>query len=127
MLYFRQTYQSSADSWADSCLIYSPYLRHGVWRFFTYIFIHVDIWHLLINLSLQLLVGAPLEMSHGTPRVASVYLCGVFSGSLSTSVLNSSVYLAGASGKPKNSKVNFSSMKSHFHYESMNLNFSLVF
>ena len=43
-------------------------------------------------------MGLPLEMSHGSVRVMLVYLFGVVSGSLATSVCDHSVFLAGASG-----------------------------
>lgn len=69
-----------------------------VWRFVTYIFIHVDQQHLWMNLCLQIIVGLPLEMSHGTWRVALVYGSGVIFGSLATSVIDPGIYLAGCSG-----------------------------
>jgi len=43
-------------------------------------------------------VGLPLEMSHGSLRVAFVYSFGVVAGSLATSCIDPHVYLAGASG-----------------------------
>ena len=51
-----------------------------------------------MNIFLQLIVGLPLEMTHGTKKVTIVYFFGVISGSLSTSVFDQTVYLAGASG-----------------------------
>lgn len=47
---------------------------------------------------MQLLVGVPLEMVHGSARIACVYLAGVLAGSLGTSVFDPEVYLVGASG-----------------------------
>lgn len=47
---------------------------------------------------MQLLVGLPLEMVHGSARIACVYLAGVLAGSLGTSVFDPEVYLVGASG-----------------------------
>jgi membrane associated rhomboid family serine protease len=81
-----------------SLLIYSPRRRQEAWRFLTYMFVHADIQHILFNMSMQLLVGLPLEMSHGTRRVALVYGFGVVAGSLATSVFDPKVFLAGASG-----------------------------
>lgn len=46
----------------------------------------------------QLLVGLPLEMVHGSGRVALIYMAGVVAGSLGTSVFDTDVYLVGASG-----------------------------
>ncbi len=47
---------------------------------------------------MQLFVGLPLELSHGSFRVALVYFFGVVSGSLGTSAVDPNVFLAGASG-----------------------------
>ena len=47
---------------------------------------------------MQLLFGLPLEMVHGSARVATVYLFGVLAGSLGTSLFDSLVFLVGASG-----------------------------
>lgn len=44
------------------------------------------------------MVGLPLEMVHGSGRVALIYLAGVFAGSLGTSVFDADVCLVGASG-----------------------------
>ena len=40
-----------------SCLIYNPYRRKDVWRFFTYMFLHGGWVHLGWNVLIQLLVG----------------------------------------------------------------------
>ncbi len=90
----------SSDYFDPSCsmLIYSPTRRLEVWRFLTYMFVHADIQHIMFNMTMQLLVGLPLEMSHGSIRVIIVYLFGVAAGSLATSVFDAYVYLAGASG-----------------------------
>ena len=77
---------------------FSPFRRKEVWRFITYLFVHADIQHLIMNIVLQLLVGLSLEMSHGTKKVMIVYFCGVASGSLATSVFDHTVFLVGASG-----------------------------
>ncbi len=80
--------------------------------------------HLLFNLLVQVLVGLPLEMVHGSMRIGAVYMAGVLAGkiflgldnktgrffflnsvhflfvtgSLGTSVFDTDVYLVGASG-----------------------------
>ena len=47
---------------------------------------------------MQLFVGLPLEMSHGSLRIGIVYTSGVLFGSLATSTFDPNMYLAGASG-----------------------------
>lgn len=39
-------------------------------------------FHLLFNLLVQLLVGLPLEMVHGSLRIGIVYMAGVLAGDL---------------------------------------------
>lgn len=56
------------------------------------------VFHLVVNLVVQIMLGIPLEMVHGWWRVLLVYLAGVMAGSLGTSVSDPGVYLAGASG-----------------------------
>ncbi|KXJ83509.1 hypothetical protein RP20_CCG005495 [Aedes albopictus] len=82
----------------DSMFIYRPDKRHEVWRFLFYMVLHAGWFHLGFNLVVQLLVGLPLEMVHGSTRIGCVYLAGVLAGSLGTSVFDPEVYLVGASG-----------------------------
>ncbi|CAG4931911.1 unnamed protein product [Colias eurytheme] len=78
--------------------LYNPRKRHEAWRFLTYMLVHVNVVHLLVNLLVQLFLGVPLEMVHKWWRVVLVYLAGVAAGSLATSLADPKVFLAGASG-----------------------------
>lgn len=60
--------------------------------------LHANWFHLGFNVFVQMVVGAPLELVHGSIRIACIYLAGVVAGSLGTSVVDSEVYLVGASG-----------------------------
>ncbi|XP_014275288.1 protein rhomboid isoform X1 [Halyomorpha halys] len=82
----------------DSVFIYRPDKREEIWRFFFYMVLHAGWLHLLFNLLVQVLVGLPLEMVHGSLRIGTVYMAGVLAGSLGTSVFDMDVYLVGASG-----------------------------
>ncbi|KAL5292846.1 RHBDL3.2 family protein [Megaselia abdita] len=82
----------------NSWLIYSPSRRQEVWRFLTYMLLHANWFHLGFNVFVQIVVGAPLELVHGSIRIACIYLAGVVAGSLGTSVVDSEVFLVGASG-----------------------------
>ncbi|XP_064478991.1 protein rhomboid-like isoform X3 [Ornithodoros turicata] len=82
----------------DSFFIYRPDKRIEVWRFIFYMVLHAGWIHLLFNLLVQMLVGLPLEMVHGSLRIGTVYMAGVLAGSLGTSVFDTDVYLVGASG-----------------------------
>lgn len=82
----------------DSVFIYRPDKRIEIWRYLLYMMLHAGWLHLGFNLAVQLLVGLPLEMVHGSGRVALIYMAGVVAGSLGTSVFDTQVCLVGASG-----------------------------
>lgn len=90
----------TAEGPVDTCsiLIYNPKRRSEVWRFVSYMFVHIGYVHLCANLLVQLLVGFLLEMVHGWWRILLIYLSGVIAGSLATSLFDPQVYLGGASG-----------------------------
>jgi len=90
--------KSSVYGPAASLFIYNPFKRYEAWRYLTYMFVHVGVFHLVVNLVVQIMLGIPLEMVHGWWRVLLVYLAGVLAGSLGTSVTDPTVFLAGASG-----------------------------
>ncbi|XP_063988415.1 rhomboid-related protein 2-like [Diachasmimorpha longicaudata] len=79
-------------------LIYNPTRRYEAWRYLTYMLVHKGIMHLVGNLSIQIMLGIPLEMVHKWWRVLIIYFAGVIAGSLGTSVALPKFYLAGASG-----------------------------
>lgn len=68
------------------------------WRFITYMFVHVGLMHIMMNLIIQIFLGVALELVHHWWRVALVYLAGVLAGSMGTSIVNPRIFLAGASG-----------------------------
>ncbi|XP_043485829.1 rhomboid-related protein 2-like isoform X2 [Polistes fuscatus] len=88
----------SMDGPAATLFIYNPHKRYQAWRYVTYMFVHVGILHLVVNLFVQIMLGIPLEMVHKWWRVLIIYIAGVIAGSLGTSVSDPTVYLAGASG-----------------------------
>lgn len=85
-----------------SVLIYNPGRRWEVWRFFSYMLVHIGIGHFIFNMIMQLIVGVFLEMEQcgilGSLKVLLVYMSGVLAGSLGTSLSDPATYLAGASG-----------------------------
>ncbi|XP_063698716.1 rhomboid-related protein 2 [Culicoides brevitarsis] len=91
-------YGKTTDGPAATLFIYNPYKRYEAWRFVTYMFVHIGIMHLMMNLIVQLLLGVALELVHHWWRVALVYLAGVAAGSMGTSIHDPRIFLAGASG-----------------------------
>ncbi|KAK3918459.1 Rhomboid-related protein 3 [Frankliniella fusca] len=92
------TGKSTVSGPAAKLFIYNPRERDEAWRYLTYMFVHVGVFHLAVNLMVQIMLGIPLEMVHRWWRVLLIYLAGVVAGSLGTSVSDPNVYLAGASG-----------------------------
>ncbi|KAJ8985218.1 hypothetical protein NQ317_018247 [Molorchus minor] len=89
----RENIETDRGITADS-LIYDPYKRREFWRYLTYMFVHVGYSHLVVNLSVQLLLGIFLEMVHKWWRILPVYFSGVVAGSLATSIADPTSYLA---------------------------------
>ncbi|XP_058975088.1 protein rhomboid [Musca domestica] len=88
----------STNGPAATLFIYNPYKRYESWRFVTYMFVHVGLMHLFMNLIIQIFLGVALELVHHWWRVALVYLAGVVAGSMGTSLTSPRIFLAGASG-----------------------------
>jgi rhomboid-related protein 1/2/3 len=42
--------------------IYNPRQRYEKWRFVTYMFVHVGIMHIMMNLIVQIFLGTALEL-----------------------------------------------------------------
>ena len=54
--------------------------------------------HIAVNICAQIFIGIPLEMVYERRRILIIYLAGVLSGSLFTSFVDPTKYVAGASG-----------------------------
>lgn len=97
-VYHLITNEANSSVPIDSIFIYRPDKKHEIWRFFLYMLLHAGWFHLSFNLIVQILIGIPLEMVHGSGRIACIYLAGVLAGSLGTSIFDSNAYLVGSSG-----------------------------
>lgn len=75
-VYHLLTNETNATVPIDSIFIYRPDKKHEVWRFLLYMLIHASFFHLTFNLIVQVLIGIPLEMVHGSFRIACIYLSG---------------------------------------------------
>ena len=71
--------------------------RDDAWRWLTYSVLHYDFEHLIGNLILQLVIGVLLELIFKW-RICFVFLLGIISGSLASSVFDPYVKLLGSSG-----------------------------
>jgi len=56
-------------------------LQGQVWRLFTYMFLHGDIWHIFINMLMLVIFGREMERMLGTRRFTRLYFgCGLLAG-----------------------------------------------
>ncbi len=74
--------------------------RLMVWQLFTYMFIHVDLWHLLLNMLMLFFFGPALERLWSTREFLKFYFfCGIGAGLCSlVTAFNSIAPIIGASG-----------------------------
>ncbi|XP_072379847.1 rhomboid-related protein 2-like [Diabrotica undecimpunctata] len=79
-------------------LLYDPDKKKEIWRFVTYMFVHIGYNHIITNLVVQLALGIPLEMVNKWWRVLLIYFLGGIAGSLAHSIIDGEIRLGGASG-----------------------------
>jgi len=69
------------------------------WRLVTAMFLHADLTHVLLNVSVQLLFGTPVERSTGSIWTSVLYITSGVGGSLLSAVLSTPGYVTvGSSG-----------------------------
>jgi|MDTB01.1.fsa_nt_gb membrane associated rhomboid family serine protease len=73
-------------------------LKVQFWRFWSYQFVHSGTSHLGFNMFLQLLLGIPLEMVHGSVRMMFLYEMGVYLGAITCAMGDIYTNVVGASG-----------------------------
>jgi len=58
------------------------FVRHGcIWQFVTYLFLHGDAWHILMNMLMLYFMGPDVERAIGSRRFLLLYLgCGILGG-----------------------------------------------
>ncbi|MDD3493003.1 MAG: rhomboid family intramembrane serine protease [Candidatus Thermoplasmatota archaeon] len=102
MLAAAQSFSMSASPLFPDLAFRPRYLTEGeqIYTLFTSLFVHADIWHILMNMFIFLLIGVPFEQRVGTPRFAAIYFLAGVGGTLTFSLFNwnSGVMLVGASG-----------------------------
>ncbi len=72
--------------------------RGWIWQIVTYMFLHGDIWHLILNMFIIWMFGSPLESVWGGNRFLNYYfLCG-FGGAALSFLFSFNTTVIGASG-----------------------------
>lgn len=78
-------------------LSFDPTRKIEIWRYFTYIFIHADVAHIVMNIIIQVSLGVSLEYVNRWWRIIILYIVGAIYGALWCGVF-SSYNVVGASG-----------------------------
>lgn len=81
--------------------LYTPAIRRGcLWQFFTYMFLHGNVWHLLFNLLALYFFGVEVESAMGSRRLLWMYLTGGLVGGIFWYLFNYNhiAAMVGASG-----------------------------
>ena len=72
--------------------------RGEVWRYVGYQFVHADASHIIYNAIVQLTLGIPIELVHGSLRLGAIYVLAVIIGALSVVFATPQFIVVGASG-----------------------------
>ncbi|MDY6390661.1 MAG: rhomboid family intramembrane serine protease, partial [Fibrobacter sp.] len=81
-----------------------PVAYEQIWRYLTYAFVHVDLWHFLFNMLALWMFGDDVAMAIGYRRFWILYLfCAVFAGVFSIpfylfGAMSPMTFIIGASG-----------------------------
>ena len=79
--------------------LFGPSVAEGEWyRMVTAGFLHVDIWHIGVNMFVLYMLGRLLEPGIGTPRFVAIYLTSLVAGSFGALLLDPNAVTIGASG-----------------------------
>ncbi|KAJ1447253.1 peptidase S54, rhomboid domain-containing protein, partial [Pelagophyceae sp. CCMP2097] len=68
------------------------------WRLASYQLVHVSWQHVLFNALIQVVFGAPIEVTHGSLALVAVYELGVVFGALACALTDTFDVVVGASG-----------------------------
>ena len=69
-----------------------------IWQFITYMFVHVDFWHLFINMLMLWFFGPAIEQAWGRNRFLTFYFFTGIGAALCSLVLSYNSIIIGASG-----------------------------
>ncbi|XP_045474315.1 protein rhomboid [Harmonia axyridis] len=79
-------------------LRYDPDKKYEIWRYLTYMLIHEDVVHLVLNLFLQCTFAFFLETKQGRLKVGILYLAGGATGVLGASCINPGILIGASAG-----------------------------
>jgi membrane associated rhomboid family serine protease len=69
-----------------------------IWQFFTYMFLHLGLWHLVLNMLMLLFFGLPLEEAWGRNKFISYYFFSGLGAAFFSLIFSFKSLMVGASG-----------------------------
>lgn len=87
-IYFQMSFKDTIDATIQMWGFSLPELIRGPWVSVTAIFLHVDFWHLFINMWFLFLFGAQVEEKFGHFNFLILFICGGLFGNVLHSVVN---------------------------------------
>ncbi|XP_076253680.1 serine protease rhomboid 6 isoform X2 [Rhynchophorus ferrugineus] len=82
----------------DKYFRFEPDKRSEIWRYITYMLVHEDWAHLILNIVIQCIFAAPLERQQGSLRVLTIYLAGGATGVLGATCVNPNLIIGSSAG-----------------------------
>ncbi|ERL88356.1 protein rhomboid isoform X2 [Dendroctonus ponderosae] len=82
----------------NKLLRFEPNKRLEVWRYFTYMLVHDGWSHLALNVVMQCIFAALLEISQGRLRVLTIYVLGGVTGILGAACLHPDLVVGASAG-----------------------------
>lgn len=79
-------------------LRFEPDKKIELWRFFTYMLVHDDWYHLMLNVVIQCIFAVLLEKRQGHLRVLILYFLGGFTGVLGASCVHPDLVIGASAG-----------------------------
>ncbi|XP_050310217.1 protein rhomboid [Anthonomus grandis grandis] len=87
-----------ATSSLKKYLRFEPSKRLELWRYVTYMLVHEDWSHLVLNVVIQCIFAALLEINQGRLRVLAIYTIGGVTGVLGAACLHSELIVGASAG-----------------------------
>ncbi|XP_074026366.1 protein rhomboid isoform X2 [Leptinotarsa decemlineata] len=87
-----------ASSHVQKCLRFEPKKRIEIWRFVTYMLVHDDWYHLMLNVVIQCIFAILLEKRQGHLRVVILYILGGITGVLGASCIHPDLVIGASAG-----------------------------
>ncbi|KAJ8949218.1 hypothetical protein NQ314_008278 [Rhamnusium bicolor] len=92
------TFHTVSTNHLERALRFEPTKCSEIWRFVTYMLVHDDWYHLILNVVIQCIFALLLERRQGHLRVLLLYLLGGVTGVLGASCVHPDLVIGASAG-----------------------------